>query len=97
MKALLNRQPAMRLGAGQRDFLDIQVRKGTFFLDEIQVAPYSLHNNPGMETFQRGYSSGVEHSTADREVPGSIPGVPLFLLGYVLFVHATVNTDSESY
>ena len=23
------------------------------------------------------YSSGVEHSTADREVPGSIPGVPL--------------------
>ena len=24
-----------------------------------------------------GYSSGVEHSTADREVPGSIPGVPL--------------------
>ena len=25
-----------------------------------------------------GYSSGVEHSTADREVPGSIPGVPLF-------------------
>ena len=26
---------------------------------------------------RRGYSSGVEHSTADREVPGSIPGVPL--------------------
>ena len=25
----------------------------------------------------RGYSSAVEHSTADREVPGSIPGVPL--------------------
>ena len=24
-----------------------------------------------------GYSSGVEHSIADREVPGSIPGVPL--------------------
>ena len=23
-----------------------------------------------------GYSSVVEHSTADREVPGSIPGVP---------------------
>ena len=29
-----------------------------------------------------GYSSGVEHSTADREVPGSIPGVPLLLLGF---------------
>ena len=28
----------------------------------------------------RGYSSGVEHSTADREVPGSIPGVPCFWL-----------------
>ena len=29
-----------------------------------------------------GYSSVVEHSTADREVPGSIPGVPLlFSLG----------------
>ena len=24
----------------------------------------------------RGYSSVVEHSTADREVPGSNPGVP---------------------
>ena len=29
---------------------------------------------------RRGYSSGVEHSTADREVPGSIPGVPLIFL-----------------
>ena len=27
MKALLNRQPAMRLGAGPRDFYDIQVGK----------------------------------------------------------------------
>ena len=25
---------------------------------------------------RRGYSSVVEHSTADREVPGSNPGVP---------------------
>ena len=25
-----------------------------------------------------GYSSVVEHSTADREVPGSNPGVPYF-------------------
>ena len=25
----------------------------------------------------RGYSSVVEHSTADREVPGSTPGAPL--------------------
>ena len=28
---------------------------------------------------ERGYSSVVEHSTADREVPGSNPGVPLLL------------------
>ena len=28
----------------------------------------------------RGYSSVVEHSTADREVPGSNPGVPLSYL-----------------
>ena len=39
------------------------------FLFYIQSAPM---------TIQRGYSSGVEHSTADREDPGSIPGVPLF-------------------
>ena len=31
---------------------------------------------------RRGYSSGVEHSTTDREVPGSIPGVPLLLLRF---------------
>ena len=31
----------------------------------------------------RGYSSVVEHSTADREVPGSNPGAPyqLFFVG----------------
>ena len=33
---------------------------------------------------RRGYSSGVEHSTADREVPGSIPGVPYFWLVFSL-------------
>ena len=33
----------------------------------------------------RGYSSGVEHSTADREVPGSIPGVPCFWLFWGFF------------
>ena len=35
--------------------------------------------------WRRGYSSGVEHSTADREVPGSIPGVPCFWL-FTMFV-----------
>ena len=29
-------------------------------------------------SFMWGYSSVVEHSTADREVPGSNPGVPYF-------------------
>ena len=33
---------------------------------------------------RRGYSSVVEHSTADREVPGSNPGVPSFLLIKIL-------------
>ena len=35
----------------------------------------------------RGYSSVVEHSTADREVPGSNPGVPwcFFAGGQILF------------
>ena len=27
-------------------------------------------------TYIRGYSSGVEHLTADQEVPGSNPGAP---------------------
>ena len=41
-----------------------------------------------------GYSSVVEHSTADREVPGSNPGVPWFFdLGYLLVYKytATIN------
>ena len=29
-----------------------------------------------------GYSSGVEHLTADQEVPGSNPGAPLFMSDY---------------
>jgi hypothetical protein len=36
--------------------------------------------NPGLKFYStshaRGYSSVVEHSTADREVPGSNPGAP---------------------
>ena len=35
----------------------------------------------------RGYSSVAEHSTADREVTGSTPVVPLELLNYVLSPH----------
>ena len=33
----------------------------------------------------RGYSSVVEHSTADREVPGSNPGVPCEGNTFILF------------
>ena len=33
-----------------------------------------------------GYSSVVEHSTADREVPGSNPGVPSILHTAHLFI-----------
>ena len=32
-----------------------------------------------------GYSSGVEHLTADQEVPGSNPGAPCALLLYFFF------------
>ena len=35
----------------------------------------NLSNKPWRK-FSWGYSSVVEHSTADREVPGSNPGVP---------------------
>ena len=34
---------------------------------------------------QRGYSSVVEHLTADQEVPGSNPGAPSFWGGFLLF------------
>ena len=34
---------------------------------------------------RRGYSSVVEHSTADREVPGSNPGVPCLFFVFLLF------------
>ena len=36
----------------------------------------SVYNSARTRDLQRGYSSVVEHSTADREVPGSNPGVP---------------------
>ena len=35
---------------------------------------YNIYRN--MKLFVWGYSSGVEHSTADREVHGSTPCVP---------------------
>ena len=41
-----------------------------------------------------GYSSVAEHSTADREVPGSIPGVPFFF--YVWKAHTLSNVISKS-
>ena len=44
---------------------------------------------------RRGYSSGVEHSTADREVPGSIPGVPLVFLN--LWVKSVIIGPGQSF
>ena len=35
-----------------------------------------------------GYSSVVEHSTADREVPGSNPGAPSISFSFILHVFA---------
>ena len=40
---------------------------------------------------KRGYSSGVEHSTADREVPGSIAGVPLPFLFFWYYLISAVG------
>ena len=37
----------------------------------------SIYKSLRQDTSSWGYSSVVEHSTADREVPGSNPGVPL--------------------
>ena len=47
MKALLNRQPAMRLGAGPRDFLDIQVKpcSKTRGHPELNQGPLDLQSN----------------------------------------------------
>ena len=39
----------------------------------------------------RGYSSVVEHSTADREVPGSNPGVPLPFTAIIYSGHIYLN------
>ena len=38
----------------------------------------------------RGYSSVVEHSTADREVPGSNPGVPSFTIGSYIYIRCFI-------
>ena len=43
---------------------------------------------------RRGYSSGVEHSTADREVPGSIPGVPYFWLFSLTVLRSTQHLEA---
>lgn len=47
-----------------------------------------------MEAFKMGYmwrhSSVVEHSTADREVPGSNPGVSWILVAPIYFIHLTI-------
>ena len=47
-----------------------------------------VHKELTFNLFQgRGYSSVVEHSTADREAPGSIPGAPFFFSCHV-YVYA---------
>ena len=46
---------------------------------------------------ERGYSSVVEHSTADREVPGSNPGAPFkhLFLSSPKICHKISNTPSQ--
>ena len=43
----------------------------------------------------RGYSSVVEHSTADREVPGSNPGAPC-VLAFLLLATRANKTEGLS-
>ena len=46
-----------------------------------------INNSISINVVTRGYSSVVEHSTADREVPGSNPGAPCFLfLVIIVFI-----------
>ena len=48
------------------------------FKQLILTDPNSIYKLLVLSPSPWGYSSVVEHSTADREVPGSNPGVPLF-------------------
>ena len=49
-----------------------------FYSDRITA----LFEIVALTKVRRGYSSVVEHSTADREVPGSNPGVPYHFRKY---------------
>ena len=48
----------------------------------IQRSDYGFGEMAVLGRVRRGYSSVVEHSTADREVPGSNPGVPYHFRKY---------------
>ena len=54
----------------------MQIEELDVFLNIITITSATTFN-------VRGYSSVVEHSTADREVPGSIPGAPLNFLFFL--------------
>ena len=51
----------------------------------IHTSIYSINGHVLLCNQERGYSSVVEHSTADREVRGSTPRAPCFLLKYFKF------------
>uniref|UniRef100_A0A0K0G5Y7 Uncharacterized protein n=1 Tax=Strongyloides venezuelensis TaxID=75913 RepID=A0A0K0G5Y7_STRVS len=48
-----------------------------------------------LETESRGYSSVVEHVTADHMVPGSIPGVPYVYYFYILTYYILLDANAK--
>ena len=65
-------------------------------MDLHSICLIRFYIKPARGNVRRGYSSGVEHSTADREVPGSIPGVPYFYGIYfenVLEIYGNTNVS----
>ena len=72
LRAGLHRRKQMMTEQWQVDIPDVSNQ-------EVDMKVLSAH-----ETLinRWGYSSGVEHLTADQEVPGSNPGAPLFMSDY---------------
>lgn len=54
----------------------------------VNHAEFRLYNPSDWGLYNWGHSSGVERSTADRQVPGSNPGAPYthFWFSFILLI-----------